>query len=257
MPTFSSFIKKSAATTALFLATGGAVLAGEVFDAGDIAPVGWRGFIGELLRSIDVVGFVMIVFFIILIGMCIDLFGHLRVGKLIPESLLSDVQEEMANGEYEKALEISQKSDSLTGEVFAAALGKTDFSFERMSEAMRAEARIQGLAWREWVAQFRTIAVIAVLLGAAGALIETMRFVADMAGRPNLELALASSYELRSLFYGGLFSLFVGVTMAIIALAVATYASSKLEKILLESERLGEELLDPFRPLPIPQEELV
>lgn len=256
MRSFIQILINASAVVMLLTATGAAG-AGELFEAEGLASPGWHEFLNELVRSIDVIGFVMIIFFIVLLGMCIDLFAHLRVAKLIPESLLNDVQEEMTNGEYEKALEVSQKSDSLTGEVFVAALGKTDFSFDRMSESMRAEVRIQGLAWRQWVDKFRTIAVIALLLGIAGFLLETMRFIAEMAGRPSLELALASSFELRALAYGALFSLFLGAVMAVISLMVTTYASSKLEKILLESERLGEELLDPFRPLPLSQEEVL
>lgn len=236
--------------------TGGMAVAGDLFEPEGLTSPGWYEFFDEVARSIDVIGFFMIIFLIVLLGMCVDLFAHLRVHKLIPEALLNDVQEEMTNGEYEKALEVSQKSDSLTGEVFVAALSKTDFSFDRMAESMRAEVKIQGLAWRQWVEKFRTIAVIALLLGAVGFLLEAMRFVAEMAGRPSLELALASSFELRGLAYGAMFSLFLGTVMAVIALTTSTYASSKLEKILLEAERLGEELLDPFRPLPVPQEEM-
>lgn len=250
-------IVSRASVSVLFLVTTGAAMAGDLFEPDQLTSPGWHDFFSELLRSVDVIVFLMTIFFIVLLGMCIDLFFHLRVGRLIPESLLNDVQEEMSSGEYEKALEVSQKSDSLTGEVFVAALGKTDFSFERMSESMRAEVKIQGLAWRQWVDKFRTIAMIALLLGLAGFLIETMRFIAEMAGRPSLELALASSFELRALAYSAMLSLLIGAIMAVISLSVATYASSKLEKILLEAERLGEELLDPFRPLPLSQEDMV
>lgn len=250
-----SILRKSAAALAAFALAAGIAGGAERFGVIDAGPMGWQVFFGELLRSIDAVGFVMIVFFLILIGMCIDLFNSLRIGKMIPETLLSDVTQEMANGEYEKALDISQKSDSLTGSVFAAALGKSDYSFERMAEAMRSEVRIQGLAWQQWVGQFRTIAFVALLLGVGGFLIESMRFVADMTGRPNLELAIASSFELRALAYGAFFALFMGVIMAMLSLIVSMYGSAKLGKILLESERLGEELLDPFRPLPQGQEE--
>lgn len=253
--TAALFLAIPLALTAIPLVLTATAFAAEDFDAVAV-QAGWRMFLDEVIRSIDAIGFAMIIFFIALLGMCVDLFGHLRIGKLIPESLLNDVQEEMTRGEYEKALEICQKSGSLAGEVFAAALGKTDFSFERMSESMRAEMRIQGLAWRQWVGQFRTVAAIGLLLGVAGFIVETMRFIADMAGRPNLELALASSFELRSLSYGALFALFMGVMLAVVALAASTYAHSKLEKILLEAERLGEELLDPFRPLPSTMEEL-
>lgn len=244
--------------TTLFFAcvlSAGAALAGQDLAGADYTPDGWGAFLQEVFRAVDVVGFVLVVLLIILLGMCLDLFNHLRVNRLIPEGLLADVQEEMGNGEYEKALEICEKSNSLIGQVFAAALSKTDYSFERMETAMRGEAQIQGLIWRQWIKQFRTMSMTGLLLGFAAALVEGMRFVGDLAGRPNIGLALASSFEMRSLLYNIFIALLLGTLMSVIALAAASIASSKLEKILLESERLGEELLDPFRPLPLVPEE--
>jgi hypothetical protein len=234
---------------------GGTAAAVEDYAATDFTPEGWGNFLSELARSIDVIGFALIIVFIILVAMCLDLFLHLRIGKLIPEGLLNDVQEEMSNGEYEKALDLCQKSEGMMGLIFAAALAKTDYSFDRMEEAMRGEVEIQGLVWRQWVGQFRIMAIVGLLLGLGGLLIESMRFIADLAGRPNIGLALASSFEMRAPAYCGMFCLLVGVATAVASLVAYTVASSKLEKILLEAKRLGEELLDPFRPLPMSLEE--
>lgn len=218
---------------------------------------GWLPFLGELFRSVDAVCFVLATLFIALFGMIIDLFGHLRIGRMIPETLIADVHAEMDNGEYEKALEICEKADCLIGQIFAAALSKTDYSFERMAEAMRGEACIQGLVLRQWVAQFRATAAAGVLLGAAGAAVEAMRLVFDIAGRGGAGLfaAFASSFETRAIAYALLLSLFMGMLMALVSLVVSTVASTRLEKILLEAERLGEDLLDPFRPLLQTEEE--
>lgn len=234
---------------------GAAALAGEGDIYRDQGLAGWDFFLREMIRSLDLVTFLLFIVLIVVLGMAADLFLHLRIERLIPESLLADVQENMSNGEYEKALETCQKSGSLVGQTFAAALSKTDYSFDRMREAMRGEAAIQGLVWRQWVSQFRNTAAAGFLLGFGGFVIEAMRFVSDLSGRPNISLALASSLEMRSLVYCAFLCLLLGVATAVVSLVVATIASSKLEKVLLESDRLGEELLDPFRPLPVVQEE--
>ena len=233
----------------------GVAAAAEAYGATDFASDRWSAFLGEVFRSVDVVGFVLLAFLLALIGMCVDLFVQLRVGRLIPAGLLGDVQEEMGNGEYEKALELCEKSESLVGQVFSAVLAKTDYSFDRMEEAMRGEVKIQGLVWRQWTRQFRAAAVGGLLLGLVGAIVQCMRFVADMNGRPNIALMLASSVEVRALAYNIFLALALGCIMALLALTAYTAATAKLEKLLLEAERLGEELLDPFRPLPLDQEE--
>lgn len=245
-------------TTLLFVLLTTPALAGTAMEeqiAVDFLPGGWSAFLSELFRSVDAIGFVLVTMLVVLLGMCLDMFYHLRIAKFIPETLLTDVQEEMTNGEYEKALELCEKSNSPIGQVFAAALSKTDYSFERMAEAMRGEVEIQGLVWRQWVGQFRVTAIAGFLMGFIGAMIEAMRFVADMIGRPNLNLALASSHEVRGIAYSFFFALMMGALLALVSLVASASASAKLEKILLEAERLGEELLDPFRPLPLLQEE--
>lgn len=227
----------------------------EDYAATNFTPSGWGALLSEVFRSVDLIGFVLLTLLVILIGMFVDLLTHLRVSRLIPENLLTDVQEEMANGEYEKALEMCEKSDCLIGQIFAAALSKTDYSFERMEEAMRGEASIQGLVWRQWVGQFKIAAVAGFLLGLFGALLNSMRFISDLIGRPNVGLALASSFEMRSIVYNILLALVLGCLMSLVSLGAYALCSSKLEKVLLEAERLGEELLDPFRPLPLASEE--
>ncbi len=249
------WLKKKLRLFPVLVLLGGMALAAEEYTVTDFAPGGWGTLFTEVFRSVDFIGLALVTLFVILLGMCIDMFNHLRIGKLIPESLLADVQEDMANGEYEKCLEVCEKSSSLIGQIFSAALAKSDYSFDRMEEALRGEVKIQGLVWRQWVGQFRIIAIAGFLLGFIGALIEGMRFISDMVGRPNVALALASSFEARQMAYSILFSLAMGALMALTALVAYTIASAKLEKILLEAERLGGELLDPFRPLPITQEE--
>lgn len=254
-------MRRRLALAVLLAASGGAALlvrplaAADGYASVDFTPGGWGVLFSEVFRSLDVIGFALTTLTVVLFGMAVDLFNHLRVGKLVPEGLLAEVQEEMANGEYEKALELCDKSNCLIGQVFAAALAKTDYSFERMEEAMRGELDIQGMVWRQWIGQFRILTVLGPLLGAGGALVNALRFVSDLTGRPNVGLALASSFEMRAILYNILIALFMGVAMSALALAVHTLAASKLEKILLEARRLGEELLDPFRPLPIPEEE--
>ncbi len=216
----------------------------------DVASRGWTPFFSEFLRSIDATCFVCLIILVITIGLGVDAFYLIRISRLIPDYLLGAVQEEMANGEYEKALEISAKSDCLAGHIFSAALSKTDHSFERMEEAMHGEADILSLIWRQWVGQFKLLALLGFAAGILGALINILRLIAELQGRPNLGLAFSSSYEMRALLYSIFGALFFGFLSATLALIIHRTCLAKLERILLEGRRLGEELLDPFRPLP-------
>lgn len=248
-------MRKSAIIPAVLgTALPGLAAAAESYPIADYTTAGWGAFVTEAFRSLDLIGFLLLTLLVILLAMALDLVSHLRISKLIPESVLAEVQEEMANGEYERALEVSEKADCLIGQVFAAALAKTDYSFERMQEAMRGEVAIQALIWRQWVGQFRIAAAVGLLLGLMGAAVNVMRFIGDLAGRPNVGLALASSFEMRSLLNNVFAALLFGCAMACLSLVAYTVCSSKLDKVILEAERLGNELLDPFRPLPLPEE---
>lgn len=230
------------------------VLAAE-YGLAENGSGGWGATFSEVLRSFDVVAFVLLAVLIVIMAMAGDLLNHLRIGKLVPEELLAEVQGEMANGEYEKALELCGKSDCLIGQIFSASLTKVDYSFDRMEEAMRSELEIQSLVWRQWVRQFKILTALGPMLGLAGAIVNLFRLVSDSTGRPNFSLALASSFEMRMLVYNLLAALLIGIVMGVFALGVYAFASSKLEKILVEARRLGEEILDPFRPLPLNPEE--
>ncbi len=239
-----------------FLAGIIALLVGPAAQAGEFGIInltsrGWTAVFSELLRSVDIGTFVVLVIFVVTIGLAIDAFYHIRFAKMLPEELLAAVQDEMANGEYERALEACLKSDSVAGNIFAAALSKTDHSFERMEDAMHGETEIMGLIWRQWVAQFKLLALISAMGGILAALVNLIRLVADIPGRPNLGLVFASSFEMRAYLYCIFGSLFLGALSATFALVIHFFCRSRLERIILEANRLGEELLDPFRPLPL------
>ncbi|MDR3212087.1 MAG: hypothetical protein LBU79_09255 [Planctomycetota bacterium] len=237
----------------LFLLAGWALAADSPDNA--LTTIGWGAILVEFLRSIDTVCFVGLVIFVMLVGLAVDVFYHIRISRLIPDEVLTGVQEEMINGEYEKALETCQKSDSLVAQVFATALAKTDYSFERMETAFREEAAVVGLIWRQWVDQFRLFAWVGGLVGLAGALLDSISLLANTAGRANASFVSVSSFEIRATIYCILGSLVIGVANMILALVVHHFAQASLTRILVEVDRLGGELLDPFRPIPETTEE--
>lgn len=220
------------------------------FAAADMGSGTWSVMLSEFVRSIDVTCFISLIILVVAIGLAVDALLHIRVGRFIPDDILGVVQEEMANGEYEKALDACVKSDSLAGQVFAAALSKTDYSFERMEGAMKVETQILGLIWRQWVGQFRLLAFLGIAAGMIGALLNVMRLIADLPGRTNPALIFASSFEMRSLLYSIFGVLLIGALTAVVSMLMHHFCRARLERILLEADRLGEELLDPFRPLP-------
>ena len=239
---------KMVVTTALLLA-GSVAFAGD-YSAANAAVKGWDPLLSEFFRSIDVWTIIVLVVLAVTVGLAVDALYHIRFSKLIPENLLGLVQEEMANGEYERALDVCLKSDSLVGQIFAAALAKTDYSLERMEGAMYREVEVLGLVWRQWVGRFRILAILGGMGGVTGMLVNVLRLVADLQGRPNFGIALASSFEMRALLYSIVASLLIGCLCFTLAIVVHQACRARLDRILLEAIRLGEELLDPFRPLP-------
>ncbi|MDR0361321.1 MAG: hypothetical protein LBJ46_01320 [Planctomycetota bacterium] len=244
-------MKNAVLTGALLLALLGVARAADYVE---YSYQDWGAYFSELLRSVDVACFVLLTILVVAVGMAIDVFYGVRISKMIPESFLLEVQEEMTAGEYEKALEICRESDCLAGQVFAAALAKSDFSFDRMQNAMRAEAAVLGMVWRQLVGQLRLTALAGGIVGILGALANLLRLVSHLQGRPNVGMALAASFEMRSLLYGLFGSLFLGALIVGVSLFGYYIAKAKLERILLECDRLGEAILDPFRPLPVMEE---
>jgi hypothetical protein len=215
---------------------------------------GWSAFFSEWLASLD--GLCLILLAVIAAFACLaaDLLRSLRLSRLIPEALLEKVQDEMANGEYEKALGICSGSDSLIGQVFAAPLAKTDYPFARMEQAMRNELRLQQTVWRQWIGRLELAPPAGIFLGLMGMAVELMRFISELAGRPDLTLSLTYFPEMRAPLHNALTLLFLGLFLALASRTAAALCRARLDGIVLEAERLGEELLDSFRPIPKTQE---
>jgi biopolymer transport protein ExbB len=224
--------------------------AGEAPSPTGLIPRNWFLLSFEWAHSFGILGIVMAIILALAVAMSFDLLFTLRLTRLVPDSLLSEIQDVMANGEYEQALSICEKSGTLIGQVFAAPLSKTDYPFQRMKEAMLAELRVQGLIWRQWIGHLEIGAPLGILLGLAMAAIEALRFVSELAGRPNPMLAITTAPELRLPIQSGLIVLLFGLSVSIISRIVSGICIARLDYALVEAERVGEELLDSFRPLP-------
>ncbi|MDR2392304.1 MAG: hypothetical protein LBE84_11585 [Planctomycetota bacterium] len=213
-------------------------------------PRNWFLLLFDWSHSFGIFSIVMAVVLALAIAISFDLLFTLRLTKLVPDSLLSEIQDVMAAGEYEQALSICEKSETLIGQVFAAPLSKTDYPFQRMKEAMLAELRVQCLIWRQWIGYIEMGVPLGIFLGLAMALIEALRFVSELAERPNPILAIATTPELRLSIQSGLIALLLGLSVSIISRIVSGICAARLDYALVEAERVGEELLDSFRPLP-------
>ena len=231
----------------------GWIAAGEYQPSG--APRSWMPFLAELVRSLDVFGFVLLALLIVVVGMAIDAFYHLRIQRLIPEQLLQEIQREIGEGEYERALEVCARYDCMASQVFAAGLAKIDHSFERMHSAMTGEAEMLAMIWRQWIGQFRTMAIMAPLLAGIGVAVDLLWIVMDLPSRGNILQAASLSSEMRGTINSLLMAVVLGMATTIVARLAHGICRNRLDRVVLECVRIGEEVLDPFRPLPQYMEE--
>lgn len=227
--------------------------------AGEYQPSGasrdWLPFLGELVRSLDVFGFVLLALFIVVVGMAIDAFYNLRIQRLIPEQLLQEIQREIGEGEYERALEVCARYDCMASQVFAAGLAKIDHSFERMHSAMTGEAEMLALIWRQWIGQFRTMAIMAPLLAGVAVAVNLLWMVAELPARSSIIQTVSFSGEMRGIANSLLMAVVLGMATTIVARLAHGICRNRLDRAVLECVRIGEEVLDPFRPLPQYMEE--
>lgn len=193
----------------------------------------------DVFHSLDVWSLILLLLVVGIAALFVDMLLQFRMARLMPADLLESVRKEMNQGGYENAAELCSKSPAMLGQVFAAALNKTDYTFDRMEDAMRAELKLQTAAWRQRFRMFLCAAIAGPLLSVLFALTHALPIVSQ-----------GAAAGLRTALYSIYLCLALGVLSALLAVCAWFCGTARLDTIMHESERLGQELLDPFRPLP-------
>lgn len=166
----------------------------------------------------------------------------LRKGRVIPKPFVKRILDQLAEGQLDRdrALELCEVNKSPTAEVFSAAIKKWGRSSVEVEQAIidAGERITNGL--RRYLRLFNGIATVTPLLGLLGTVLGMIQAfnsiaVADAMGRPEL-LAKGISQALLTTA--------AGLTVAIPALIAYLFFVGKVDRLIIEIDSLGQELVN-------------
>ncbi len=166
----------------------------------------------------------------------------LRRGRVIPRHFVKRFLEELRAGQLdkEKALELCEENDSPVARVFAAAVAKWGRPSVEVEQAIidSGERVTNGL--RKYLRLFNGISTISPLLGLLGTVVGMIRAFND--------IATADALGRADLLAGGigqaLLTTAAGLTVAIPALIIYLFFLSRVDKLVIEIDALGQNIVN-------------
>jgi biopolymer transport protein ExbB len=178
---------------------------------------------------------------LVLLSVVFERTVSLRRGRVIPKPFVTRFLSQMRDGQLDRsqALDLCDKSGSPVATVFAGAVRKWGRPAVEVEQAVidAGERATNGL--RRYLRLFNGVATISPLLGLLGTVVGMIRSfnaiaTADAMGRPEL---LANGIS------QALLTTAAGLTVAIPALITYMYFVSRVDRLIIDIDALGEELV--------------
>jgi biopolymer transport protein ExbB len=179
---------------------------------------------------------------LILVAVVFERMISLRRGRVIPKPFITRFMRQIREGELdrERALELCAESGSPVADVLAGAVRKWGRPAVEVEQAVidAGERTTNGL--RRYLRVFNGVATVSPLLGLLGTVVGMIRAfnaiaTSDAMGRPEL---LASGIS------QALLTTAAGLTVAIPALILYMYFVSRVDRLIIDIDALGQELVN-------------
>jgi len=179
---------------------------------------------------------------LILVAVVFERIISLRRGRVIPKPFVTRMMRQIGEGELDRdrALKLCAENGSPVAEVFAGALRKWGRPAVEVEQAVidAGERTTNGL--RRYLRVFNGVATVSPLLGLLGTVVGMIRAfnaiaTADAMGRPEL---LASGIS------QALLTTAAGLTVAIPALILYMYFVSRVDRLIIDIDALGQKLVN-------------
>jgi biopolymer transport protein ExbB len=167
-------------------------------------------------------------------------FWALRTSVVAPETLLPEVQKNLAQGGFSKESCEHLSQHSLLGEIFSSALLNADASREIMKEAIEETGRAVAHKLEKYLTALGTIATVSPLLGLLGTVIGMV----ELFGAFN---AAGSSHDVAQFAKGisvALYNTAAGIVVAVPAMIFYRYFRGKIDSLIVDMEQQAVKLVE-------------
>jgi len=186
---------------------------------------------------------VIILLSVVGLALMIEHAVSIRREKLIPPYILSELESLFDEEEYEEAMDVCDREDSMLCRIVGAGLAKIGGGYGRMREAIEDVGEEEKTTLFQKISYLSLIASIAPMLGLLGTvigMIESFNQIAALKGAANPS-------DLASGISKALITTCTGLIVAIPVLSAYMFFRNKVMKLSLEASAISGELLDRFR----------
>jgi len=218
---------------------------GEKSNASDKSAT--RRSMFDTVRDGGWIGLIIFLLSLVAVGFIIEHFLTIRKGKLMPEHVLADVEQMIAQGQIHDATEFCRQPahHSLATEVILAGLERfqgSEFGFAEYKSAVEEEGEDQtGRLYRktEVLGVIGAIAPMLGLLGTVVGMITAFNTIADKGG-------MARPDELAGGISQALVTTLMGLTVAIPTMVAFSFFRNKIDSLVAEAGKRVERILMPL-----------
>lgn len=167
-----------------------------------------------------------------------------RRENVVPSELIDGFEQQLNTKQYQEAYELAKNDESFLGQVLSAGLGKVSVGYDQAIEAMQEVGEEENMRLEHrlsYLALIGTLCPMIGLLGTVSGMIDSFKLIANTAtGAPDPQL-LAKGIST------ALFTTFVGLSLAIPALAAYNLLRNRVARLVLEVGIVSEGLMSRFQ----------
>ena len=222
--------------------------------AAEAAPAGGMGLWSIIAGS----GWLGIVLWLALLAcsvaaawLAIDFFITVNPKKIIPDSLVNDVREAMAQGDVMKAVQRCEQDAGSLSAILMAGFRNVKEGFEVIQEQVGSAADLESEKLMQRVSYLNMCGSIAPMLGLLGTVQGMIMAFANLA---NTQDGAAQQSMLAMNIAQALWTTAAGLVVAIPAVSLYTYFKNRLSRIILSMEGMTMDLIKALRNVEVVEE---
>ena len=215
----------------------------SVAFAADAQAAESKSFMQSVLSDGGAIGWVIILLSVATLALIIEYSVNVRADKICPPETIDEVEALLEEGEYQEALELCESDPNFVTRSLAAGLPRINDGYEKVKESVEAAASIEAVKLQQkisWMLFLSNVAPMLGLFGTVFGMIKAFNTIVELGGN-------VQAGDLAGGISAALVTTFLGLFVAIPAVAAYQYFRNKATRISIHFADVLEEMIERFR----------
>lgn len=202
-----------------------------------------KSFMSSVLTDGGAIGWVIILLSVATLALIIEYSVNVRADKICPPETIDEVEALLEEGEYQEALELCESDPNFVTRALAAGLPRINDGYEKVKESVEAAASIEAVKLQQkisWMLFLSNVAPMLGLFGTVFGMIKAFNTIVELGGS-------VQAGDLAGGISAALVTTFLGLFVAIPAVAAYQYFRNKATRISIHFADVLEEMIERFR----------